>query len=220
LNLNAPLNFGTARLKAYRLPFLVLPFDVLPILILLLDAPPILPFLMLLFMPPMLPLVVVVVVLVFAPPPAVEALEVDVVVLVLVVVVFALPLVLSVAQPLQKAATASRAKSAMVLRIEFSPVPNGLDCYELCDLLAGESQRINSAKDRATRRRPLPGFHAESLTMGHVDYPRPIGLDISSFVRAKTFKDCALSLPLALEHQRESKERTPRLSQTRVGVCQ
>src|SRR4051812_22660423 len=99
-----------------------------------------LPFLILLFMPPilpflMLPLVVVVVVLVFAPPPAVEVLAVVVVVLVLVVVVFALPLVLSVEQPLQKAATASRAKSAKVLRIEFSPVTNGLDCYELCNPL-------------------------------------------------------------------------------------
>src|SRR4051812_31489128 len=97
-----------------------------------------LPFLMLLFIPLMLLLVVVVVVLVFAPPPAVEVLAV--VVVVLVVVMFALPL--SVVQPLQKAATASRAKSAMVLRIEFSPVTNGLDCYELCDPLAGESQCI------------------------------------------------------------------------------
>src|ERR1043165_2308992 len=141
-----------------------------------------LPFLILPFMPVMVPLVVVVVVLVFAPPPAVEVLAVVVVVLVLVVVVFALPLVLSVVQPLQKTATASRAKSAKVLRIEFSPVPNGLDCYELCDPLAGESQCITSAKVRATRRRSLPGILAESLSMGHVDYRRTDQARHSMFV--------------------------------------
>jgi hypothetical protein len=46
-----------------------------------------------------------------------------VVVVVELVVVFALPvLVLSAAQPVQNAATASKAKRAKVLRIEFSPV--------------------------------------------------------------------------------------------------
>jgi hypothetical protein len=109
------------------LPFLALPFEALPVLVLLLDAPPpMLPFLIFMLDIFVLPPVVVVVVVVFAAPPVVEALEdVVVVVLMLVEVVFALPLVFSVVQPLQKTATASRAKSAKVLRIEFSPVPYG-----------------------------------------------------------------------------------------------
>jgi hypothetical protein len=53
-------------------------------------------------------------------PPIVEFDVFMVVVLVLVVVLFILPeLVLSVVQPVQKAATASKAKRAKVLRIEF-----------------------------------------------------------------------------------------------------
>lgn len=99
-----------------------MPFEALPVLVLALDAPPppALPFLVFpfMFMPLMLPFVVVVIVAVLAAPPVVEAL-VDVVVVVLLLVVFALPLVFSVVQPLQKTATASRAKSAKVLRIEF-----------------------------------------------------------------------------------------------------
>ena len=88
-------------------------FRILP-----LDAPPALPFLILAFDMLVFALVVVVVV-----PPVVDVLPaVVVVVVVLVEVVFALPFVFSVVQPLQKAATASRAKRAKVFRIEFSPV--------------------------------------------------------------------------------------------------
>ena len=93
--------------------------------ILALDAPPPLPFRALALDVLVFALLVVVVVV----PPAVDALfDVVVVVVVLVVVVLALPFVFSVVQPLQKAATASRAKSAKVFRIEFSPVTQGVDC--------------------------------------------------------------------------------------------
>jgi hypothetical protein len=113
------------------LPFLVLPLPLRAPPALALDAPPVvLPFLALpLDAPPALALFVVVVVvvvppgvLVFAP---VEVLLVVVVVVVLVV--FAL-LALSVAHPVQKAATASSAKRAKVLRIEFSPVTHRVEC--------------------------------------------------------------------------------------------
>jgi hypothetical protein len=60
------------------------------------------------------------------PPPVLEPIVLLLLVVVVVVVldvVFILPVfVLSVAQPVQKAATASKAKRAKVLRIEFSPV--------------------------------------------------------------------------------------------------
>jgi hypothetical protein len=107
----------------YLLPFLVLPFLVLPLdmfmfRILALDAPPALPFRILAL--DMLMFAFEVVVVVVAPP--VVAVLFDVVVVVVVEVVFALPFVFSVVQPLQKAATASRAKRAKVFRIEFSPV--------------------------------------------------------------------------------------------------
>jgi len=59
---------------------------------------------------------------------------VEVVVVVLVVLVFTVPalFVFSLAQPIPKEATASKAKSAKVLRIEFvSYYPEGSDCWEL-----------------------------------------------------------------------------------------
>lgn len=92
-----------------------------PLLALLEFMPPM--FELLEFMPPMLefePLML----LVFVPVVVLPVLVVDelVVVVEFVVVMLALPFEFSVAQPVQKAATASRAKRAKVLRIEFSPV--------------------------------------------------------------------------------------------------
>ena len=133
LKLNAPLT-SKGRAASYLLPFLVLPLDVLPLLVFPPDVlpPDVFPLLLPLdvfppdvFPPPVFALVVVVVV-----PPVVDALF-EVVVVVVVVVVLALPFVFSVVQPLQKAATASRAKRAKVLRIEFPPVIQGVDGYEL-----------------------------------------------------------------------------------------
>jgi hypothetical protein len=97
-----------------------------------LDAPPALPFLALaLDAPPVLAFVVVPVVLVFVVPPVVLVLppvvEVLVVVVVVVLVEFAL-FALSVAHPVQKAATPSSVKRAKVLRIEFSPVTHRVEC--------------------------------------------------------------------------------------------
>jgi hypothetical protein len=107
------LPFEAFRLLEFMPPPLILPFEALWLLefmpLMLEFAPPVL----LAFEPPM-PVFVVLDV-----PVLVEVLLVVVVVLVFEVVVLAFPFVLSVAQPVQKAATASKAKSAKVLRIEF-----------------------------------------------------------------------------------------------------
>jgi hypothetical protein len=113
------------------LPLIVPP--VLPFLEpMLLFIDPVLPFLepILPFIEPMLPLDIepllfdIVPPLVLLPMFAFDVVVDELVVVVVeLVVAFVLPvLVLSVAQPLQKAATASKAKRAKVLRIEFSPV--------------------------------------------------------------------------------------------------
>ena len=113
-----PLAFVPFMLLALPPPFLLLafmPFMLLAFMpfMLLALAPPVL----LAFVPPIVFVFVPVVVLV--PVLVVEEL---VVVEVFVVVMLALPFEFSVAQPVQKAATASKAKRAKVLRIEFSPV--------------------------------------------------------------------------------------------------
>jgi hypothetical protein len=114
------------------LPFRVLPLPLPPPRAppaLALDAPPALPFLALPLdvPPPAFTFVVVVVVLgvVGAVVPVLELLLVVVVVVVLVA--FAFPFVLSAVHPFRKAATASRAKRAKVLRIEFSPVTHRVE---------------------------------------------------------------------------------------------
>ena len=107
------LPFEAFRLLEFMPPPLILPFEALRLLAFM---PPMLEFappVLLVFEPPMPVLVVLLV------PVLVEVLLVVVVVLVFEVVVLAFPFVLSVAQPVQKAATASKAKSAKVLRIEF-----------------------------------------------------------------------------------------------------
>jgi hypothetical protein len=194
------------------LPFLALPFEVLPALVLALDAPPALLLLALEFAPPAFPLVGVVVVVVVLVPPAVEALEeVVVVVLVLVKVVFALPLVFSVVQPLKKTATASRAKSAKILRIEFSPVPYGLDCYERCGPpLKVESLRMTPPKSEPHDDALCSNILAESENMGHVCLSKtdPCA-DVQSLsdVRAKTFKGRPRSPFAPEQRQRVRRER-------------
>jgi hypothetical protein len=124
--------------------------------------PPILPFLMpaFEFEPLMLPLDIeplllfdIVVPPVLLPIPVFEV-ELLVVVVVELVVVFALPvLVLSVAQPVQNAATASKAKRAKVLRIEFSPVTLRGQFVKSCASASNTaaSLRNNSANVYASR---------------------------------------------------------------------
>lgn len=98
----------------------------LPFMLPMLVFPPPLVLALLAFAPPVVlafPPVVLVFVPVVVAALVVEVLLVEVLVVVLfVVVMLALPFVFSVAQPVQKAATASKAKRAKVLRIECSPV--------------------------------------------------------------------------------------------------
>jgi uncharacterized membrane protein len=90
--------------------------------------------------------------------PVVPVVVVVVVLEVFMVVLFVLPVpvfVLSVVvHPAQKTATASRAKRAKVLRIEFSPVTqwvNVLGAVRAFSLPDIKGFRINSVKVRATR---------------------------------------------------------------------
>jgi hypothetical protein len=117
---------------AYLLPFRVLPLPLRVPPALAFDAPPppALPFLALpLDVPPEFAFVtVVVLVVVLGVVGVVPVLELLLVVVVVVLVTFAFPFVLSVVHPFSNAATASRAKRAKVLRIEFSPVIHLVDC--------------------------------------------------------------------------------------------
>jgi fatty acid desaturase len=88
----------------------------LPFLALALDAPP-----------PAFVFDTVVVVLVVVGVVGVVLLALLLVVVVVVLVTFAFPFVLSVVHPFRKAATASRAKRAKVLRIEFSPITHRVE---------------------------------------------------------------------------------------------
>jgi hypothetical protein len=129
----------------------------------------------------MLPFVVVPVVLVVLVVPVV------VVVVVLETFVFVpvvLPLVLSVVvQPAQKTATASRAKRARVLRIEFSPVTQWVNVLGAMRALSSryiKGFRINSVKVRATRANTLqlPTSRQPKSERGHVKCSQSLMLGV------------------------------------------
>ena len=116
------------------LPFFMFMLDML-------EFPPALVFLVLVFEPLVFDDVLVL------PPVVVVVLLMVVVELVLVVVFALLVLVFSVVQPVQKTATASKAKRAMVLRIEFSPVTQRVSVLRVARrLILAARLRNNSAK--------------------------------------------------------------------------
>jgi hypothetical protein len=167
-----------AGLLALVLPPVMLPLFALPGL-LALALPPV----MLALLPVMLALLMVVPVVLVPVVPVV----VVVVVVLFVVVLFMLPVpvfVLSVVvHPAQKTATASRAKRAKVLRIEFSPVTqwvNVLGAVRAFSLPLIKGFRINSVKVRATRVNALrlPRTWLPKSERGHVECSQSMMLGV------------------------------------------